>query len=51
MKEVPRSLVERRFAAHYDYALEALREIPYGARREYDPQSTLNFYALRLLKG
>jgi NitT/TauT family transport system substrate-binding protein len=43
-----RMLVERRFAANYEYALEALKGIPYGAWREYDPESTLNFYALRL---
>jgi NitT/TauT family transport system substrate-binding protein len=45
---IARFLVERRYAANYEHALEALKEIPYGAWREYDPQSTLNFYALRL---
>jgi NitT/TauT family transport system substrate-binding protein len=43
-----RLLVERRFAASYEYALAAIMEIPYAAWREYDPASTINFYALRL---
>jgi NitT/TauT family transport system substrate-binding protein len=29
-------------------ALQALNEIPYGRWREYDPQGTIRFYALRL---
>jgi len=32
----------------YDYALQALREIPYDRWREYDPEDTVRFYALRL---
>ena len=43
-----RQLVERRYTARYEYALETLKSIPYAAWREYDPNSTLNFYALRL---
>jgi NitT/TauT family transport system substrate-binding protein len=31
-----------------DYALQALREIPYDRWREYDPADTVRFYALRL---
>jgi NitT/TauT family transport system substrate-binding protein len=30
------------------YILQALREIPYGKWREYSPEDTLRFYALRL---
>ena len=32
----------------YDYALQALSEVPYGMWREYDPEDTLRYYALRL---
>jgi NitT/TauT family transport system substrate-binding protein len=42
-----RLLQEKGYAPDYGYALETLREIPYGRWREYDPASTLNFYAIR----
>ena len=35
----------------YEYALQMLKEIPYGAWREYDPEATIRFYALRLLEA
>jgi NitT/TauT family transport system substrate-binding protein len=34
--------------AQYDDAIEALNEIPYRAWREYDPEDSLRFFALRL---
>ena len=34
--------------ARYDYALQTLTEIPYRNWREYDPEDTMRFYALRL---
>ena len=43
-----RSLVDGGFAPRYDYALQTMREVPYGKWREYDPEDTLRFYALRL---
>ncbi len=45
-----RFLVDRGFAQHYDYALQTLKEMKmaYTAWREYDPEDTLRFYALRL---
>jgi NitT/TauT family transport system substrate-binding protein len=43
-----RFLVSNGFATHYDYALQALKEIPYNQWREYDPEETVRFYALRL---
>jgi NitT/TauT family transport system substrate-binding protein len=43
-----RFLVSNGFADHYDYALQALREIPYNKWREYDHEDTVRFYALRL---
>ena len=35
-------------AQRYDYALQAMQEVSYGKWREYDPEDTVRFYALRL---
>jgi NitT/TauT family transport system substrate-binding protein len=43
-----RALVDRGFTAKYEYALQAMRDVPYGKWREYDPEDTIRFYALRL---
>jgi NitT/TauT family transport system substrate-binding protein len=47
---VTQRLVDRNYAprSDYDYALQALKEIPYRNWREYDPEDTIRFYALRL---
>jgi NitT/TauT family transport system substrate-binding protein len=45
---VAQRLVERGFTARYDYALQTMNDVPYGTWREYDPEDTLRFYALRL---
>jgi NitT/TauT family transport system substrate-binding protein len=45
---VARQLVDGGFTPRYDYALQALREIPYDKWREYDPEDTIRFYTLRL---
>ena len=36
------------FTPRYDYALQTLSEMPYDRWREYDPEDTIRFYALRL---
>ena len=36
------------YTTQYDYALQALKDIPYNQWREYDPEETVRFYALRL---
>jgi NitT/TauT family transport system substrate-binding protein len=41
-------LVDRGFTERYDYALQTLGELPYNRWREYDPEDTMRFYALRL---
>jgi NitT/TauT family transport system substrate-binding protein len=41
-------LVDNGYTTRYDYALQALREIRYDVWRDYDPEDTLRFYALRL---
>jgi NitT/TauT family transport system substrate-binding protein len=45
---VARKLVEGGFTPRYDYAFQALSELPYGKWRDYDPEDTIRFYALRL---
>jgi NitT/TauT family transport system substrate-binding protein len=41
-------LVDGGFTERYDYALQTLTDLPYDRWREYDPEDTLRFYALRL---
>ncbi len=41
-------LVDSGNATRYDYALQALSEIRYDVWREYDPEDSLRFYALRM---
>ena len=41
-------LVDGGFTERYDYALQTLTEVPYDRWREYDPEDTMRFYALRL---
>jgi NitT/TauT family transport system substrate-binding protein len=43
-----RVLVDRQSTPRFDYALQAMQEIPYHRWREYDPEDTVRFYALRL---
>jgi len=43
-----RFIVDKGYAQHYDSALEVMKELPYGKWREYNPEDTVRFYALRL---
>jgi NitT/TauT family transport system substrate-binding protein len=43
-----RLLVDKGYTPRYDYALQTMQEVPYGKWREYDPEDTIRFYALRL---
>ena len=43
-----RLMVDRGFTSRYDYTLQALNELPYRAWRDYDPEDTVRWYALRL---
>jgi NitT/TauT family transport system substrate-binding protein len=45
---VARLLVEQGYTDRYEYALQALQEIPYNRWREYDAEDSIRFYALRL---
>jgi NitT/TauT family transport system substrate-binding protein len=40
--------VDGGFADRIDYAEQTLNEVPFGSWREYDPEDTIRFYALRL---
>jgi NitT/TauT family transport system substrate-binding protein len=45
---VARRMVDGGFAASYDQALRTLSEVRYDRWREFDPEDTLRFYALRM---
>ena len=40
--------IDRGFLPQYDYALQTLNEIRYDRWRDYDPEDSLRFYALRM---
>jgi NitT/TauT family transport system substrate-binding protein len=41
-------LVNKGITTHYDYAVQMMKELPYGKWREYDAEDSVRFYALRL---
>jgi NitT/TauT family transport system substrate-binding protein len=43
-----RLLVDKGYAPEYDFALQALKEIPFAPWRDFDPEDTIRFFALRL---
>ena len=47
-EQAARFIVSRGYTGELAYAAQALREIPYARWREYDPEDTVRFYALRL---
>ncbi len=47
-ERVARLIVERGFTKSYDYALQAMKEVPYGRWRQYEIEDAVRFYALRL---
>ncbi len=51
-ERVARFLVDKGYTKQYEYALQTMKEmemaIAYGRWREYDPEDTVRFYALRL---
>jgi NitT/TauT family transport system substrate-binding protein len=46
--DAAQQVVDAGITNRYEYALGAMRELPYDKWREYDPEDTLRFYALRL---
>lgn len=47
-ESVAKSITGKGVAKNYDYALEAIKSLPYGRWREYDAEDTVRFWALRL---
>jgi len=47
-ERVARALVDGKYTPRYDFALQLVKELPYNRWREYDPEDTIRFYALRL---
>jgi NitT/TauT family transport system substrate-binding protein len=47
-EQTARLLVDRGFTREYQFALQAIREVPYNRWRSYDVEDTVRFYALRL---
>jgi NitT/TauT family transport system substrate-binding protein len=47
-QRIAQRIVDSGFTPRYEYALRAIQEIPYARWREYDPDDTIRFYALRL---
>src|SRR5437667_6698238 len=45
---VAQRMVDRGFTLRQDYALQTLADVPYNRWRDYDPEATIRFYALRL---
>ena len=45
---VAQRMVDRGFTPRLDYAVQTLADVPYNRWREYDPEDTIRFYALRL---
>jgi NitT/TauT family transport system substrate-binding protein len=41
-------MVDKGFTDNYDYALQAVKSLPYGKWRQFDAADTIRFYALRL---
>jgi NitT/TauT family transport system substrate-binding protein len=42
------SLVDKGLAKQYESALQLMKDLPYGKWRDYNPEDTVRFYALRL---
>jgi NitT/TauT family transport system substrate-binding protein len=47
-ERMARLLVDKGYVKRYDYALQTLRDVPWNRWRDYDPEDTVRFYALRL---
>jgi len=47
-EKAARALVAKGYAKRYDIALEVMKDLGYRAWRDYNPEDTLRFYALRL---
>ncbi len=49
-EQAAKLMVDKGMATTYDYALQAMQDIPYNRWRQYNPEDTVRFYSL-LLRG
>ena len=47
-ERVAKLLMDKQLSPRYEYALQTVKELPYGRWRDYDPEAAIRFYALRL---
>jgi NitT/TauT family transport system substrate-binding protein len=47
-RRVAQLLVDRGYTDNHDYVLQMLSEVPYGIWRDFDPEDSMLWYALRL---
>jgi len=47
-ERVARLLMDKQLSPRYEYALQTVKELPYGRWRDYDAEAAVRFYALRL---
>jgi NitT/TauT family transport system substrate-binding protein len=47
-ERVAKSLIDKGRARHYDYTVQAIKDVRYDRWREYNAEDTVRFYALRL---
>jgi NitT/TauT family transport system substrate-binding protein len=47
-ERIARLMVDRGYASNYEYMAQMLKEVRYGRWRDYNPEETMRFYALRL---
>jgi NitT/TauT family transport system substrate-binding protein len=47
-ERIARLMVDRGYASNYEYMDQMLKEVRYGRWRDYNPEETMRFYALRL---
>jgi NitT/TauT family transport system substrate-binding protein len=47
-EQAARTMVDRGVVQHYDYVLQAVRDIGYRSWREYESEDTMRFWGLRL---
>jgi NitT/TauT family transport system substrate-binding protein len=47
-EQTARLLVDRKFTANYDYALQAMKELPYARWSDFSTEDSVRYFALRL---
>jgi NitT/TauT family transport system substrate-binding protein len=47
-EQAAKLMVDRGYTTNYDYALQAMQDIPYNRWRVYNPEDTIRFYSLLL---